>query len=290
MRTMEPESADRPARDWGVYLYCFARGSVADRIASPGVDDSESAPAPQPGPEPQRRAVTALTVRDLAAIVSPVRLEVFRGPTGDGHLRDRAWLVPRARQHEQVVEEVMRLSPVLPARFGSVLSSAAVLEDVTARHAAQIRLFLERVAGREEWSAKAFLDVTRAEAGLLAAQDTSSRSPGRRYIEAQQRRAQARRELKNYSRRVAEEIEQALTPITAEMCRLRVPSLETPDQAGRMILHCALLLPKTRVLQWRAKIRALEARYVTQGVSLAVSGPWPPYSFCPTVLDGEPSE
>ncbi len=283
MRTTEPEWTDRAPRDWGVYLYCFAQRSVAGRIESPGIADCES------------DAVTTLTAAEVAALYSPVHLDAFRGPAGDAHLRDMSWLLPRACQHEQVVEEVMRLSPVLPARFGTVLSSAGVLEGVMARNVEQIRLFLERVAGREEWSVKAFLDLPQAEAWLLAAQTTcdepsgtSTLSPGRRYIQGQQRRAQARRGLQNYGRQMAEDITQALALGAVEMRPLELPPRQTAGHTGQMILNCALLVPKASVDEWRAAVDTLGAQYVDHGVSLGISGPWPPYSFCPSVLDAEP--
>ena len=49
-------------------------------------------------------------------------------------------------------------------------------------------------------------------------------------------------------------------------------------------MRCVVLGPR-----WRAEPSALEAQYADQGVSLGVSGPWPPYRFCPPVLDVGPA-
>ena len=58
--------------------------------------------------------------QNLCAVLSEVRLEDFCGGAAELRMRDLAWVGPRALRHEAVVEEVMRHSPVLPARFGPV--------------------------------------------------------------------------------------------------------------------------------------------------------------------------
>jgi len=275
--------AQPPASSHGVYLYCFARPAAAGQIAAPGVDDDTE--------------VAALTVEGVAAVFSPVSLETFSGPSGTANLHDLSWIVPRARRHEQVVEAVMQLSPVLPARFGTVLSSAATLERLTARNAGKIRGFLEQMADREEWSVKAFVDVPKAEAWLLASQaaleavpERGPVSPGLRYIHVRRFHVHARRQLEEWSRRTAAEVQQSLAAHAVDFCLLRLQSQEAPVKDQKLVLHCALLVLKDRVVEWRERATEIEARYADRGLSLSICGPWPPYSFCPSLLDGEPRE
>ncbi len=107
--------AEQPVTSAGVYLYCFARRTVSGRIQVPGIEEHSAA--------------TTLTVGEIAAVFSEVPLDSFNGPGGEAHLRDASWIVPRARRHEQVVEEVMRVSPVLPARFGLQVLQLDVLPE-----------------------------------------------------------------------------------------------------------------------------------------------------------------
>jgi len=282
MSKTEPDSCtERPASGQGVYLYCFARCTVAGRIEATGVYDHTE--------------VTSLTVGEVAAVFSRVSMGDFIGPSGDANLRDASWIVPRARQHEQVVEEVMHLSPVLPARFGTVLSSTSILERLAAKNAETIRQFLERMVNLEEWSVKAFLDVPKAEGWLLrspAALDETAAgqgpvSPGVRYIQGKRLRAHVLRRLEESSRQTAEEVGRALAAHAVDVCPLRPQSKGASGRDGKMILNCALLLLKDRVAELREGASEIEARYADRGLSLNISGPWPPYSFCPAVLDVE---
>ena len=275
--------AQRLASSHGAYLYCFAHRAAVGRIAAPGVDDDT--------------AVAALTVAEVVAVFSPVCVATFSGPSGEANLRDVSWIGPRARRHERVVEEVMRLSPVLPVRFGTVFSSVAALERLTVRSAGPIRDFLEQIAGREEWSLKAFVDVPRAEAWLQAAQAAPNAapergpvSPGLRYLRDRQFHLHARQQLEDWSRRTAEEVRQSLAARTVGFRPLRLPSKETSGRDQKMVLHCAWLVLKDRVVEWRERAAEVEARYADRGLSLSLCGPWPPYSFCPSVFDAGRSE
>ncbi|MFH0982017.1 MAG: GvpL/GvpF family gas vesicle protein [Planctomycetota bacterium] len=272
-----------PASSQGVYLYCFVRRTVAGRIKTTGVEDHTE--------------VASLAVGDIAAVFSMVSLGAFTGPSGDANLSDVSWIVPRARRHERVVEEVMQLSPVLPARFGTVFSSTAVLERLLAKNADKIGQFLEQMAGREEWSVKTFLDVPKAEAWLRTSQaafDGLLRpgilSPGLRYIRDKQACVHARRRLEDWTRRTAEEVERLLATHAVDVRPLRPQPTGTTGNAGKLLLNSALLVLKDRAAELHERAREIEVQYADQGLSLSVSGPWPPYSFCPSVLDVEPCE
>jgi hypothetical protein len=281
---MEPDScAQQPASSQGVYLYCFAHPTVAGQIEAAGIDD--------------RTEVTSLTVGEVAAVFSKVSLEDFIGPSGDANLRDLSWIVPRARQHERVVEAVMNLSPVLPARFGTVLSCRSVLEQLAAGSAEKIRQFLDRMVSREEWSIKAFLDVPKAVGWMLTSQaapvETPERdhvSPGVGYIQGKRLRTCARRRVDDWSRRTAEEIGRLIAIHAVDVRPLRLQSGGTSGKDGKMILNCALLVSQDRVAELRERASEIEAGYADAGLSLSISGPWPPYSFCPSVLDIESCE
>jgi hypothetical protein len=54
-----------------------------------------------------------------------------------------------------------------------------------------------------------------------------------------------------------------------------------------MVLNWALLLPSAAVPGFRARIQCANAGQIHGGLAFEVSGPWPPYSFCPA-LEGAP--
>lgn len=272
-----------PAPSRGVYLYCFAHPASVGRIAVPGVDDDTE--------------VAVLTAAEVAAVFSAVPLEIFNAPPGSAHLHDLSWIAPRARRHERVIETVMQRSPVLPARFGTVLASVAALERLMVRNAGAIREFLGRMADREEWSVKAFVDAPKTEAWLATAETLPAAipgggplSPGLRYMHSRRLHLHARQRFEDWCRQTAADVGQSLAADAVDLCPLRLQSGETTRAEPTSILHCALLVLKNRVAAWRQRAAGIEAQYADRGLSLTVCGPWPPYSFCPPVLDAGPGE
>ena len=229
----------------------------------------------------------------VAAVLSRVSPSEFCGPTGEKNLQDLAWLAPRACRHQAVLEQVMRLGAVLPARFGTLFSSTASLERFMRRHGAAMGRFLERVEGQEEWAVKGFLDQARAEAQWLAHRRSeepcpSGASPGVAYLQEQSLRIQAREALDNRLAEVCGGLLHELNPLASEIAPRRLLAHETPDAAREMVLNWALLLPSSAAADFRGRIERANAEQNPGGLAFEVSGPWPPYSFCP-VLEAEPA-
>ena len=139
-----------------LYLFCFARPNLLGKIEGPGVDGRHPLCLFRHFP-------------DLCAVVGEVPLEDFCGPAAELRMQQLAWVGPRALRHESVVEQVMRHSPVLPARFGTLFSSQESLAEFLDIHRKTISQFLERVADQEEWSIKGLLDRKQAGQALMSA-------------------------------------------------------------------------------------------------------------------------
>ena len=52
-----------------------------------------------------------------------------------------------------------------------------------------------------------------------------------------------------------------------------------------MVFHGAVLVLSGSVAHFQGQLELLRGRYAVQGVTLDSSGPWPPYSFCPSLED-----
>ena len=126
----------------GLYLYCLAR---LDRLPpssllGQGLDGRDS--------------LSIAPFQDLAVVWSPVPVADFCGPEAEERLRDLTWIGPRAIRHQEVVAGLMRHSPVLPARFGTIFASLANLEKMLQRHHDSIDGFLTRITGQANWPSK----------------------------------------------------------------------------------------------------------------------------------------
>jgi hypothetical protein len=261
----------------GVYLYGFTRPGTA-LPAMVGVDDAEP--------------VGALEGPGITAVVSPIDPADLRGPEAEKRLEDPQWLVPRACRHEAVLEAVLAGGPVLPVRFGAVFSSRQALADFMEENRRSIAAFLDAAADKQEWAVRGFLDAGRAAEHLLATDpelagrlERLPRTPGARYFQEKQLRAEARRRVGSWGRQAAARLEEALREFTPEVRPLRL----RPGGSGpEMLLHCALLLPRPdggRLCEAVAK--GLED-YADTGWTLECTGPWPPFHFAPTLGEAAP--
>ena len=140
----------------GLYLYCLAR-----------IDRLPPSPLWGQGLDGQNSLAVAI-FQDLVAVWSPVPVEDFCGPEAEARMLDLTWIGPRVIRHQEVVAGVMRHSPVLPARFGTIFSSLANLEKVLQRHYDTIAGFLQRITDQEEWAVKGLLDRPGAQEKLFS--------------------------------------------------------------------------------------------------------------------------
>lgn len=274
----EPTGMPDSAAD-GVYLFCFARPAVLPAIGGPGLEETS--------------AVSCEVAGGVVAVVAPVNVEEYSGPESEANLSDLAWMAPRAFHHETVIEQVMRGSPVLPARFGTIFASPESMTCFLERHHLAITRFLESIAGKEEWAVKGFLERSKAEKRLLEADDRFLRlpsSPGIRYMQLQRLRAEAGRAVASWAGTVVQTIGKELEREAVDVRAMKPRVLDAPEKTFEEIANWAFLLRRETVEHFRDRVKHVGARYREQGVHLEVSGPWPPYNFCPSLGDGEESD
>jgi hypothetical protein len=258
-----------------VYLFCFARSSLLPGIEGTGVD----------GQNP----LFLQRFLDVTAVLSTVSLEEFSGPTADSRMQDLSWVGPRACRHEEVVEQVMHLSPVLPARFGTLFQSLESLEIRLKKHHGVISKFLDQVTDQEEWAVKVLLDKTKAKEELfsitLAREERhlTSLSPGLRYFQEQRMRIGVEKELNNWLKEVYKELASVLSHYASDFCERKVFSREAPGSEGDVVLNWAFLVSRGVLADFRAGIDRANAEHVQRGLIFKLTGPWPPYSFSPSL-------
>jgi hypothetical protein len=263
------------AANEGTYLYCFARSDAVGELKSLGVDG--------------RSGVQAICTANIAAVCSQTPLAEFHAAPVCDREPDLQWLIPRACRHEAVIEEVMERSPVLPVRFGALFSSPFAVQSVMARQSAEIDRFLDYAAEKQEWAVKGYLSAKTAKAWLLEAEPSwaarrraLAAAPGKRYFQEKQLDVAAQREIRRWGRQATAEILDALQGAAVEAKALKPQPTQLSGKADEMALNLAFLLAKERVEEFRTRVDSLARRYVERGLALECTGPWPPFSFCPS--------
>lgn len=226
--------------------------------------------------------------QDIAVVLSRVGKEEFCGPAAESNLQDLAWIGPRACWHQVVIEQVVRSGPVLPARFATLFSSLQNLASFLRAHCEVIGRFLDRVTGQDEWAVKGYFDRGRLSEDLSNPASTdrqrqSSVSPGLAYL--QERRLKVRAEQKLDDRRVEAcgSVERELIAVASEVRHLRVVSWDQGKTTFGKVVNWAFLVPRTAVTEFRTRLEQANIKQAPLGLTFDLSGPWPPYSFCPSL-------
>jgi len=258
----------------GVYLFCFARRASLRAVGGPGFDEGSK--------------VLAWPHRDVVAVISHVPVTTWSGPEAETNLADLAWVGPRAMLHEGVVERHVREGPVLPARFGTLFSSLDRLASAIESHYGRIDDFLRYVEDRQEWSVKGLWDRAEAEQRVLASDPRWAALPassGARYLNERRIRNEVRKELRARVDCAVAEASEELSVLAVEAQTLRTLPPDKSEREKEMVFNWAFLLSHTALEAFRTRAGAFGAAFADIGLSIEVVGPWPPYSFCPTLSD-----
>src|SRR2546423_2006376 len=200
-------------------------------------------PVTQPdAPGLEGASLSAEEVDGVAAVVSVLSVEAVR-PTEEAVLT-----------HARVVDALTAANDaVVPARFGRAFGDAEGLRRAAADRADDLRSALGQVRGCVELGLRAVPpQVVDPEAAL---------SSGREYM---------RRRLAEQQR-----IERLGAELHAPLASLARAA--TGIQTAPQLLSAAFLVPRAHVEDFRYAVGELERRHPE--VTLACTGPWPPYSF-----------
>lgn len=262
-----------------LYLYCFARTGKVNAGPLMGIDD--------------RHAVFTRNYGDITAVLSQVMLEEFVGQAAEERMHDITWITPRACRHQEVIEQIGRQTDLFPARFGTIFSTDDVLANLIQQHHEQIRTFLDSVQGHAEWSLKGYLDrnkaVTELSTAALSAeaQRLERLAVGARYFEEKKIQAAAAKQSNYRLKTVLNALMQNLDGVATRHCCRTLLSRKATGAETDMVLNGAFLVANDCLEDFRNKTDEFNQTHAQAGLVLELSGPWPPYSFCPPLAGSE---
>jgi hypothetical protein len=258
------------------YLYCLTPYASGVQASAIGVDG--------------QRPVSVHACGRIGAVLSEVELGDFCGEAAEACLEDLDWLGPRVCRHEAVIEEVMRQTPVLPARFATLFTSPDSLKQSVLEHQEAITEFFARLGDQQEWAVKGLLDRAGSLRKLGAAEAPApSAAPGARYFQEKRIRAQVEKDfnlrLKGFCRRAAA----ALGAHPGVFRERKVLAPVTDAEESEAVLNWAFLVAPAALADFRLRLERLNGGEGFPGLRLGLTGPWPPYSFAPNLCAGEPA-
>ena len=225
----------------------------------------------------------------IAAVVSQIGLDQFdleklQGKTAE----DLRWLGEVAARHHEIICQAAGSSAVLPLRLGTVFQSQDSLRAMLARCQSAVTAFLRQFGNRQEWGVKLYLKGRR----LDAMPEHPCPPPphclerprnGTAYLTDKKAQQNHRRERRASLSQTIQAVERCLAGKAEYCCRIRNLPSDLTGRSEEMVFNAAFLLPSSVQASWLETVQDLGRDVDGKGLAMEVSGPWPPYHFCPSL-------
>ena len=110
-----------------------------------------------------------------------------------------------------------------------------------------------------------------------------SATSGTAYLTQKRAQLNSRRELRASVNQTIQSVEQCLASKAEHYCRIRNLPSDLTGRTEEMVFNAAFLLPASALACWLETVQSVDRDVHGKGLVLEVSGPWPPYHFCPTL-------
>ena len=209
----------------------------------------------------------------VTALVSPLDAQRFGEPAWREHGEDPEWLSAFATGHQEVLGAVLATSDVLPFRLPGMYDDAERLGAVLHEQRDLLGRALASVAGHVEWGVK----VLRT--GVVELQPEERPRSGRDYLRRRSEQSGARERATEERRTL---VSRAYDQVAAAATRSVTNPPQDPALSQRtepMLLNSAHLLPRDQEEPFFSVLHAVHGTLQPHGMTVEVSGPWPPYNF-----------
>jgi hypothetical protein len=215
----------------------------------------------------------------------------FEGTDAEANLSSLAWLTPRVLAHDAAVSGLSKIGPFYPTRFGTLFSSHDAIAKLLDVEKETLTAFFASVEGREEWGIKCVTDRQVAIAKYAEKEGIDPAKPlasGKDYLKSRQVQKTIDGKTRHWLTELTQSIQKSLQEEFGAVV-LR-PRLAQPEGNEREELVGNMAVLPTRLQsddlgRWVENWN--ESQFPRTGLRLDLTGPWPPYSFCPSLTGQE---
>ena len=236
-------------------------------------------------------SIFSVSCGELSAIVSEMSDPAFSPFQIRSSMRDNEWLKEKVRSHAGVLAEAKQTMTIVPLRFGTVFSTEPEIRDFVLNSESKLIDALSRLKDKSEFGVRVGCDMARLEAmcysssrdfDIALSQVSSSVAEFvRDTISSDEPQLGVEAMMANFAAR----IHGALTDISAYAIH-KSGDMNSPFEESDVVLNATYLVTIVNEKNFKARIADLATEFAACGISIEVSGPWPPYHFVEIDLDG----
>lgn len=255
-----------------IYVYCVTRDAVTAEVD--GVDGTRHFGVARAG--------------GVSAVFTKVDQAAFSQESIDRRAADLEWLGAIGYRHQDVVSDLMKKTAIVPLRAFTLFSSEEALRRYLQEQGELLSNVLQRLDGKQEWTLRVELEPSRWSAAVAARveslrdlqREIDSAPPGKAFL--------LRKKLDDERKRSSKAAEQALVAEieTRVLEKLRCETVsETRERRDGAFPQINVLINRDEESILQELHAELSSRYESEGVTLGLTGPWPPYTFSGTMSD-----
>ena len=228
-------------------------------------------------PVPPDSGAEASAKAALWLIVSSVLANEYNEAALQRGLQQMDWVGRRALRHEAVVEHFLSSAALLPMQLFTLFTSdERAIESVTGDRRRVARI-LSRIAGQVEWGLRLTWDEKAARAGKAGGVGKAGGATGVSYLERKRHLLNVHRVQLGEARAAAGRLYRAMGRKATRSQRRTATERAAPG--SRLLLDAAFLVHARSAVSFRAELRRHARALASSGVSVSLTGPWPPYNF-----------
>jgi Gas vesicle synthesis protein GvpL/GvpF len=269
-RPAAPSPSPSPEGESAIYVYGIASADAGELVGTLASVAGVGASPPY-----------AIERDGLIALASDVPLAEFDEERLRENLNDVEWLEQTARGHELVLEAARASATIVPLRLCTIYRGEDHVRVMLEREQAVFRDALRRLTGKTEWGVKLIAEPGALEQALSEddSEDAGEVSAGVAYMQSRGREAREREEIDALANSWAAEAHERLAKSAVEALLNPLQNPEVSGHVGEMLLNGVYLVEDAYMDGFTAEVETLIIDFDDRGVSVEMTGPWPPYNF-----------
>jgi hypothetical protein len=232
--------------------------------------------------------LTAIDEDGVGAFYTSVDSLDFSQAMIDTRSKDVEWLGRIGYRHQAVMSALMRGGTVIPLRAFTLFGNETSLRNHLREEEEKFKRILQRLDGKQEWTLRIEFQpdqwnealTRRVESLRRLSAEIDSAPSGKAYLLRKKLDEEKKRVSRDAEQQVVGEVEQAIVEKLA--CDTVA---ESRLQRGGAFPQINVLINRDEETRLQELRDELSRRYDSEGVTLALTGPWPPYSFAGTMSD-----
>ena len=234
------------------------------------------------GRHPASDEVRKLESGELAAFYAPVDAADYSQEAIDARSKDVEWLGAIGYRHQSVMTELMRGGTVIPLRAFTLFANEDSLRAHIDGQRAMFTKILNRLDGKQEWTVRIEFEPQKWSDALAGRVDALKALTSEMEQAASGKAFLLRKKLDEEKKKASREAEQqGVGEIERRILdKLACDSVaESRQQRSGAFPQINVLINRDEEARLEDLRQDLEKRYAAEGVTLALTGPWPPYTF-----------